>query len=167
PDPGSFFTGWSGACGGAARFCSVTLGADASATATFDAITANLAFATSVKMNGYFGLLQAGDALCAARAHAAGLSGTFVAFLSTSSTTASAPLLGPGTSTAARGWVRLDGKPLFGSVDDIVTAHRIYYPVLYDEDGRSLAVGDDLVWTGSTASGATSGFSCNEWYTIG
>jgi hypothetical protein len=132
-------------------------------TARFATIDHNLVFATSTKSPGTFGTLAAADKECADRAAAAGLSGTFKAFLSTSTVNAVDRLVVPSTTTPARGWVRLDGRPLFDAVTDISSLHRIWYPVLYDENGDALVAGDDGVWTGTLPDGTPTGYTCSSW----
>jgi hypothetical protein len=157
PAPGSYFQGWDGPCTGPRVSCDVTLGADTTVTARFAAIDHNLVFATSTMSPGDFGSLAVADQACADRAAAAGLVGTFKAWLSTTQVNASDRLAG------ARGWIRLDGLPLFDAVTDITTLHRIWYPVLYDELGTTLTLGDGGVWTGTRPEGGPTDYTCGDW----
>jgi uncharacterized repeat protein (TIGR02543 family) len=162
PELGSTFQGWTGACAGVQRSCTVTVKSDVTATARFVPIDHNLVFATSEKGDGYFGGLAAGDAMCSRLATAANLAGTYRAYLSTSSVNAVSRLTVPGTSTPARGFVRLDGKPIFDAIDDVAIG-RVWYPIHYDENGNALATGDDAAWTGTQPNGHSSGAVCNDW----
>jgi hypothetical protein len=95
----------------------------------------NTVFATSTTyVPGALGGLAVADAACTERAKAAGLTGTYVAWLSTS---------GPGGVNAldrigtARGWDRPDGKPFADTTADIVNGS-IWYPPRLDEFGNDL-----------------------------
>jgi hypothetical protein len=152
PLPGSRFIGYSGACSGMS--CTVQLAADAAVTAEFEALPtdpANVAFVTSTTTTGNMGGLAGADQLCAERALAAGLSGTFVAWLSSSEQDAIGRLTGAG------GWLRTDGKPFASD-----PRGPIYYPLRLDEFGNDLWTGSAL--TGTNASGtATPGQTCEDW----
>jgi len=118
--------------------------------------TGNLVFVTSAQyVPGSLGGLAQADAICNMHANAAGITGTFVAWLSTSSKNASARL------GNARGWVRRDGLPFADQVADIVAGH-IYYPILLDENG--VAHGRDAVATGTNVDGtAATGYTCTDY----
>ena len=107
----------------------------------------NVVFATSTQqLATTFGPGFAGaDAICATRAAAAGLIGTFVAYLSTSGFDARDRLM------AARGWVRTDGKPFGDRIEDILTG-AVYYPPALDELGNSVD-SIDAVATGTRSDG--------------
>lgn len=114
---------------------------------------ANLVFVTSQPVVvGQLGSLAAADAVCNQAADAAGLPGHYVAWLSTSKTSAIDRLAG------ARGWVRRDGRPFADTPADIA-AGRIWYPASIDENG---AVAATLVVTTSDAHGRFDGMSCND-----
>lgn len=114
---------------------------------------ANLVFVTSQHVVvGQLGSLAAADAVCNQAAAAAGLPGHYVAWLSTSQTSAIDRLAG------ARGWVRPDGRPFADTPADIA-AGRIWYPASIDENG---AVAATLVVTTSDAHGRFDGMSCND-----
>lgn len=90
-------------------------------------LAANIVFVTSqAVIPGQLGGIAGADAACDQDARMAGLPGTYVAWLSTSTTSAASRL---GT---ARGWVRTDGLPFADQVADIV-AGRIWYPPRKDE----------------------------------
>lgn len=94
----------------------------------------NVVFVTSgTTVLGTLGGLAAADAFCGAAATTAGLSGTYLAFLSTSTVAARDRL------ASARGWVRRDGTPVVDTVDDLV-AGKAYHPILLDELGAPVRV---------------------------
>jgi hypothetical protein len=98
-----------------------------------------------------------GDAYCNQLAQAAHLPGTFVAWLSTSTTDASKRL------GAARGWIRPDGRPFADSVASL-TAGIIFFPPRLDEHGADL-IHDTwlLAATGTGPSGALLAPNANDW----
>ena len=115
--------------------------------------------------------VAAGDAVCQARANAAGLPGTFKAWLSTTTTDAYCRLQGyTGTVTgkcgqstlpvAAGPWVRTnDGYPFAPTIDTLVNIGQVYAPVRYDENGTAVT---NLYYTGTKADG-TVAFTCTDW----
>ncbi len=122
----------------------------------------NLVFMTSTSIApGALGGLIGGDAFCNERAQAAGLPGTYVAWLSTS-TVASGYHVGN-----ARGWVRMDGKPLADTLSDLLDG-TLWYPILFDENGVSYAGSNPpAVATGSGDGGYLKpGHNCMDWTSI-
>lgn len=110
---------------------------------------ANLVFVTSLSWQPYtFGGLSGADARCAELAAAAGLSGTYVAWLS-SPTVDAVTRLG-----SARGWVRPDGRPVVDTVADLV-AGRLFYPIGVTEEGVEIATRSTVV-TATNAEGMLS-----------
>lgn len=85
-------------------------------------------------------------------AAAAGLPGTYRAYLSDSSRDAIDQLAG------ARGWVRVDGRPFADTPAD-VAAGEVFYPAVVDENGGSVDP-RDLVFTGSDRDGRTANQDC-------
>lgn len=110
--------------------------------------TPNLAFVTSAPHDAAFGGLAGADAFCQASADAAGLDGTYRAWLSTASEGAATRFAG------ASGWVRVDGKPVAGSLRDL-GAGSLLYPLVIDENGAD--VGLQGVFTNTTLEGASAG----------
>ncbi len=124
----------------------------------------NRVFVTSTLQNGNLGGLAGADAICAARATAASLPGTYVAWLSTSTVNALDRL------GSAKGFVRVDGKPFANAPADIV-ANKIFNPLRIAEDGSDVSssvvpgsstltvytgtLGDGTVATGATCSDFT------------
>ena len=120
----------------------------------------NIVFVTSTSQDGNLGGLAGADAICNARAAAAALPGTYVAWLSTSTVDAKDRL---GT---ARGWVRPDGLPFADTVADI-TAGKIFYPPRLDEFGTDVSVLGFLVtaYTGTLSAGTVTPTpsTCMDW----
>ncbi len=116
----------------------------------------NIAFVTSKAYNGDLGGLAGADQLCQDLAEAAGLpANTYVPWLSTPSVNAIDRF------GNARGWVRVDGKPLADTIADI-TAGRMFHPLRVDEFGNFDDTTSGFVWTGNI-NWAGSGESCNGW----
>ncbi len=118
-------------------------------------IEANIVFVTAVGVDPDFGGVEGANDLCNDFALAAGLPGSYVAWVSSSTVNAVTQV------TGSRGWVRPDGKPVVDTVADIL-AGNIWYPPLVDENGN-LQAGYEVVFTGSNASGEHSGNSCTDW----
>jgi hypothetical protein len=123
------------------------IGFDARDDATSDdsdtPLVGNRAFVTStVQTAATFGGLPGADAVCTDRAREAGLPGNFVAYLSTSTVNAKDRLAG------ARGWYRVDGTPLFDTVEDLLAKEMILPPRL-DEYGTDLVAAIEYVTTGT------------------
>lgn len=138
-----------------ALFVLVSCGGSGSDDLVITAPSNNIAFVTSTTQDANIGSLTAADAICNTRAAAAGLDGTYVAWLSTNSVNAKDRL---GT---ASGWVRTDGKPLVDTVDNLL-AGKIYYPLRLDEFGAD--VGNAQVMTGTANNGTViSGRTCSDW----
>ena len=123
----------------------------------------NKVFVTSATFTGDLGGQKGADAKCARAAKAAGLSGTFKAWLSTSKRNARDKL------GKARGFVRVDGQPFADRVSDIL-AGRILNPLDIDENGDQSI---NAVWTGTLGDGTvantppppgfTPGDTCSDW----
>ncbi len=111
-------------------------------------ITHNIVFVTSTSQTGNLGGLAGADAVCAARATAAGLPGTYVAWLSTSGTPT---IHAKDRLGGARGWIRPDGRPFTDTVADL-TSGKIYYPPRLDEFGNDVGK-DVIVLTATTSDG--------------
>lgn len=113
-------------------------------------IITNIAFATSqtIPINSITSF-EVADEFCDASAAAAHLPGHYVAWLS-STTSSAVSRLG-----SARGWFRPDGKPFADRASDLA-AGRIFYPLRIDENGQDLVNATALsapVATGTNASG--------------
>jgi len=157
----SYFQGFVGAgCSGAKRDCTIVVNADTHVDGTFAPIDFNLVFVTSTAVAADLLSTFPYDVACNDVASAAGLNDTdlngasFVAWLSDTSVTAATRLGG------ARGFVRLDGKPVADTVAALL-AGGIMNPILIDETG-SVVTG--AAWTGTAPGGASvSGATCSDW----
>lgn len=128
---------------------------------TVQAVAANYVFATNAKYNGALGGLAGGDTKCKEAAAAAGLPGTYVAWLSDATTNASARL---GT---ARGFVRVDGQPfsdtLLATAGQDLVEGRVFFAVALDPFGVVLPKAD-FAWTGTAPTGVLgAGTACANW----
>jgi hypothetical protein len=115
-----------------------------------DGAGANVVFVTSTKQLPTMSDLGGFDAVCAQRAAAAGLTGTYIAWLSQSQS-ARARLGG------ARGFVRRDGLAIADAVDQLAGA--MWRPVALDENGDVVPAGDQVM-TGADHNGDELG-NCN------
>lgn len=151
--PGSTFAGWTGACSGTGP-CTVLVNAPVSVGAVF--VLPNFVFATSISVSAAMGGLGGADSICAQRALAGGLAGTFKAWLSTSTTSAISRL------GSASGWVRPDGLPFANSQADLV-AGRILYPLRLDEFGTDVFA--TKAFTSTLGEGTLNGgvSTCSDW----
>jgi hypothetical protein len=149
PDATQLFLGWSStACAGQGA-CAFTLTSNTVVSAAFSP-PPNIVFATSTKQAAALGGLGGADTLCAQRAQAASLPGTYRAWLSTTTVDAISRL---GT---ASGWVRPDGRPVLNLPTDIAK-NKIFYPPRQDEFGTDLGAGQWVM----TATGADGKLSTN------
>jgi hypothetical protein len=120
--------------------------------------SANLVFVTSKPIApGILGGPGGADAFCNNLATQAGLAGTYVAWISTTTTDAIDRLAG------ARGWQRTDGMPFADRPADIV-AGRILYPPRLDEHGLP---NDSDVATATNGSGRLEGPNCADFTSTG
>lgn len=161
-----YFGGWSGACSGFAG-CSVAMTADRTVTARFN--PANKVFVTpmpltiaAIKALGSGStapeqMLSGADRRCNSLATAAGLSGNFVAFLSSNSVSAGARL---GTS---RGWLRVDGRPFADSLAAPLYSNQTFSPPMLDHFGNVVNVTNVGTASNSTGSLYSSSSTCNNW----
>ena len=104
-------------------------------------------FVTSTNYQGNLGGLSGADAICNARAAAATLGGTWVAFLDTSTTTAVSRI--PYAT-----WIRMDGVTVFNSTNDIAAGANPLVPPDLDEFGNPATI---AVWTGVPSD------NCSNW----
>jgi len=155
--PSSVFGGWSGDCASAGlnTTCSVSMAAARNVTVTFAELP-NRMFVTSTTQTGNMGGLAGADAICRTRALAAGLTGTYVAWLSTSTVNAIDRL------GAASGWIRVDGRPVFNSRADIVAGKSQYRPTVNEFGATSE---DQFLHTGTAGTGIATGNLCLDWTT--
>jgi hypothetical protein len=115
--------------------------------------TNNIAFVSQqTVVIGTLGGFGPADAACQGEADAAGLPGTYVAWLSTSTTNAIDRISG------SRGWVRTDGMPFVDTTADLA-AGRLLAPLLLDVQG---APGATAVFTGTLPDGTADPFTCGD-----
>ena len=147
----AWFAGWTGKCGGNFE-CRFDASGDVTIQAEFSPLP-NRTFVTSTTTDGAFGGIAGADAICSARATAAGLTGNFVAYVSDSTATATSRL------ASSRGWVRVDGAP-FADAPTAFSNGQVVFPIRFDEYGNDL--GTVTVFTG-TAGGTAAPKHCLDW----
>lgn len=145
---------WSNGCSGTT--CAVTLGSSAT-TVNVTSTNQNVVFITSQKHLGNFGGLSGANAFCNSAAVAAGVPGTFVAFLGTAAGSGTTPYAQLGS---ARGWIRIDGRPFTDTVSGLQTSRTMWYPMSLDEFGNP---GATQYFTGIINPLETTGSTCNDW----
>jgi hypothetical protein len=120
--------------------------------------TTNVVFVTTATVTpGSLGGLASADAVCQSTAVAASLPGTYIAWLSTSTTNAIDRLAG------SRGWVRTDGVPFSDRPSDIA-AGLIWSPISLLADGSEQAFDASSVVTGTVAAGTVANATnCSGW----
>lgn len=118
--------------------------------------------------------LAAADAICQARATAAGLPGTYVAWMSDSLSDAycrvhgltgkKAAMCGQGALPVSAGpWVRPDGKAFAPSIERLLAPTRaVFYPASLTESGVEVG-STDRVYTGTDDNGVLTSAACNDW----
>lgn len=147
PSTASTFGAWSGACTGTGS-CTVTVTADMTVNASF-ALQPNVMFVTSTFSDGNLGGLDGADRTCNNLAVAAGLRGTFVAYLSSTA----GPIHAPSRVGTAAGWVRVDGRPVMQRIEQMHLGTLINPPRL-TERGEDVDVSEvRFAWTGTSAQG--------------
>ncbi len=107
--------------------------------------------------------IAAGDAICQARAAAAGLANAanFKAWLSDSTVDARDHIISNGP------WVRLDGVPVANTKADL-TDGSIFTAVNLTETGVYIGLtGARVVWTGTGSDGIKTAYTCNGWTNTG
>ncbi len=123
-------------------------------------VAPNLIFISPKQPDANFGGLAGADAICTDAAAAAGLGGTYRAWLSTPTVNAASRF------STARGWVRVDGAPVADSMDSLTMQHQLFHPVALDATGNRV---DVFVATGTDQNGKWSQLngdgSCSGWTT--
>ena len=159
-----YFSGWSGASAGACaaaptQDCTLTVDGPETIAATFNGLNFNLAFVTSTVQPTNLGSPQAYDQVCNDLATAAGINdgaGTaFIAWMSSPTSNAFTRL------GLAAGWVRMDGRVITLTRNNLIVDQRIYNPVRFSELGDDL--GDTGLLTGTNADGTTAAAHCSSW----
>jgi Protein of unknown function (DUF1554) len=114
-------------------------------------------FVTSTTYTGNLGGLAGADAKCQERATAAGLSGTFKAWLSAAGTgNSAAERLTPATVP----YVRVDGAQVAANFTDLVDG-LLAAPISLDEFGAPFVL--NTVWTGTRPDGSSAPDTCASW----
>jgi hypothetical protein len=158
----SFFTGWTGACSNSNRDCVVTMNLNRVAAANFNPMTNNLIFTSSRVYGGGAGIggVATADSQCNTLATTAGINtmagNGYQAWISSSASNVLTRL-----GSSARGWVRMDGKPVFDSQAQIA-ARQLWHPINRDENGARIAI-DPYAATGTQGNGNTSAQTCADW----
>ncbi len=116
----------------------------------------NPVFVTSLTRTGNLGGVAGADELCRTAAETQEIEGTFVAWLSTDTTSAIDRL------TAARGWVRVDGQPVADFPGDLGIKGPLV-PIALTEGGDDVRGLPGAVFTGTQANGSSSGLTCTSW----
>ncbi len=123
--------------------------------------------------NGMTGLAAA-DAVCASRASTAGLAGTYVAWLSDSTSDAycrvhglagkKANNCGLGSLPVAAGpWARPNGTPVSPTIDRMLApTHQQFFPA-GSETSAEVTSSPLVVYTGTDVTGAATAATCNDW----
>ena len=138
--------------------CGENLGTD-STEQRRQASYAKQVFVTSTVYSGDLGGLAGADEKCQQRAVAAGLPGTFRAWLSDGTTSASARL-----THSTLPYVRVDGVQVADNWADL-TDGGLGAAIVVDELGVDIQMNDSEVWTATSSNGNYFGFSCANWAT--
>jgi hypothetical protein len=150
--------------------------------------TVRTAFVTSVSGTGNLSSwadagghtgLAAGDAICQARAAAAGLpnAAAFRAWLSTTTVDAFCHVLGLNGTKAddcnggvvgdppAGPWARTDGQPFAAKLADLAdeTGVQVFQPLRFDENGAEVPFVDAFAWAATGANGRVFSTTCVDW----
>lgn len=115
------------------------------------------AFVSSETVTGNLGGVAGADALCNKLAKAAGLPGTYVAWISTANVNAIDRLTGAGP------WQRVDGRAIAQGKGQLATG-QLVNALDRDEKGQTPPLSEDRVWTATGPNGKYIGGSdCGAW----
>ena len=114
-------------------------------------------FLTSLTYKGNLGGLGGGDGKCQTLANAAGLAGTYKAWLSNNTNNPQSRFV-----KSATGYARVDGKDIAKTWADLVDGS-ILYPINVNEKNAAVAQWD--VWTGTSSNGTSLEVDCAGWLT--
>jgi len=151
------FIGWSGACKGISQTCTLSLTSDVQATATFGPPVYMFVTSSLVIPGRLFGVAGA-DTECMNRASAAGLPGTYHAWISAAGTDANARV-------GSGGWVRTDGRPFASGIAALKNKinQQVFYPARVDENGNDLGPAHIVAATGGNNDGSNFGDQCTNY----
>lgn len=124
---------------------------------SFDLLGEQRIFVTSTTANGNRGGVAGGDAICAARASAAGLTGSWVAWMADSSHSAASR-----TTQYDTAYVTTTGTTIAATFPDLTDGT---VQARIDKSELGAAVAASYVWTGAGADGTGTGYTCNDWTT--
>jgi hypothetical protein len=155
---GTYFAGFGGDCTGIAE-CAITMDEDKHVTVEFREQTHNFVFLSSRTEYTDLGGAERFDDSCNELATRAGINNAtddgYVAWISDDGSLALDRL-----GTTARGWVRLDGKPVVDTAADLL-AGKLIHTVRVDDEGVTHDNG--IVATGTLADGSAAADNCNDW----
>ena len=119
----------------------------------------NVAFVTRATVSPALGGIEGADAYCANQASSAGLPGTFIALLSTSTVAARERVAN------SRGWVTTTNAPIADLPSDLFAGGELLGIIDYDERSVRLPVTALYAWTGSDGNGNYDPVdgSCGDW----
>lgn len=146
----------------ATNFCGTTTSSNTIMVTTLPC--GKIIFVTSTTHNGNLGGLAGADAICAARATAAGLPGTFMSFLSDNTTGAASRL-----TQATIPYQLVTGTTVANNWSDL-TDGTIAAPIDRDEFGALVPASNTFSNTAASGAGVcetTLGWVCNNWTTTG
>lgn len=127
-----------------------------SSTGSMPVLEGNYVFVSSQTVAVTESVVEDADVLCNDLAQAAGLPGTFVAWLSSEGDARDRLRL---DNITAQGWIRPDGRPFANTIGELVLG-TIFYPPVLDETG--MHVGSVSVMTGTNGDGTRSD-RCASW----
>jgi hypothetical protein len=155
---GTYFAGFGGDCEGIGE-CALTMDEDKAITVEFREQTHNFVFLSSLGDDTVRGGAAKFDENCNELATAAGINNAtddaYVAWMSDNDSLALDRL-----GTTARGWVRLDSKPVVDTLDDLL-AGKFIHPIRVDDEG--VTHDNEIVATGTLADGSAAPDNCNDW----
>jgi hypothetical protein len=154
----TYFAGFGGDCSGLAD-CPLTMDEDKHISVEFKQQTHNFVFLSSRAESASHSGAAKYDVNCNELATAAGINNdtkdAYVAWVSDKNSLALDRL-----GTTARGWVRLDGKPVVDTVEDLL-AGKLIHTIRIDDTGVTHE--DELVGTGTLADGSAAPDNCSNW----
>ena len=141
------------------QWIELAVGEDKHVNIPLEKVTKMIVFVTSKIYNGNLGGLAGADLKCQAHADAAGLEGTFKAWMSDDTVSASKRL-----THSSEPYVRTDGTQIAANWDDL-TDGTIDVKLNYNEYGTVIDTGWPYVWTWTKSDGSpgTAAWNCEKW----